>query len=235
MSKQYESFEMKLDVIVPESEYGYLVEEGEIKATAIITRDIAATIFQMVEALINVDGRQMASAPFEGAVQWPVAELSEALGQELDERDFPFATVSVQKTTFAFCIRNSQLGSVETVEMDVLELSRHFGIAVPWMSDGKAWREDAACWFRDLINTGTDDIEAEADVAKAIVETLVGTAPSSVVVAALAEWAARAEKNEDQTFDCVFALPGKEEGEDSLLERATEILSGFHGSKQAVN
>ncbi|KKL62491.1 hypothetical protein LCGC14_2184690, partial [marine sediment metagenome] len=69
MSKQYESFEMKLDVIVPESEYGYLVEEGEIKATAIITRDIAATIFQMVEALINVDGRQMASAPFEGAVQ----------------------------------------------------------------------------------------------------------------------------------------------------------------------
>lgn len=201
MSQKNQSVELSLDVIVPDHEHGYLVDDSEAQATVLITRDTAATIMRMTESLIRVDARMMSSDVLTDIVAWPVEELAEALGVDLDEAEFTYAYINVFKTHFSFSIR-TKLGSVETTEMDILELVRHFEFKVPWFDEGNEWRSDVSDYLVNLTQVGCSTLDEETEVYEAIVRELVKTAPIDTLTSLLPD----SEKRKDDSEAAVFSI-----------------------------
>lgn len=228
MSRQNESVELSLDVMLPDHQHGYLVDEEGVQASVIITRATAAMIMRMTEALINVDARMMSSDTLTDIVAWPNEEIAEAVGEDLDEGEFTYACINVFKTCFSFSIRNSKLGSVETAEVDILELVRHFDFKVPWFDEGKKWRSEVSDYLVDLTQVGCSTLDAETEVYEAIVRELVKTASLDTLSSLLPN----AEKRKNDPIAPVFSVDRlneldfeNAEAEQGTLKWGYEILS----------
>lgn len=85
-------------------------------------------------------------------------------------------------------------------------------------------KEQAVAWFRGLLHNGTEDIEAEADVAKAIVASFVAASPVETIRAVMDDWYGRVKTNADGVFDFVHAFPPENDEEGTLLQQAELML-----------